>query len=313
MLSCWQVRNRQWKDLGIDSGRGRDEALLGQGMARLAAGTTLTGTSIFDPTLCESAYTWFAPRPGRAARRDNRPVIVLDPFAGGSVRGIVAAKLGLLYIGIDMSSRQVEANKEQLCVCKDCAYEPEWIVGDGEDAVRLFRAALRLPKYAGLGLPPDTTPVDMVLSCPPYFDLEQYGGGDGDLSMMSSYGAFLTKYTQIITNVCSLLRTGHTATFVVGNIRSKTKGGDGRMLPLHMHTTQAFDKAGMVLVNDAVLLKPVGTGAMRADRTMSAASKLISVHQNVCVFSKGEMLTPALARAVGIRPNNAEASQSSQQ
>ena len=29
--------------------------------------------------------------------------------------------------------------------------------------VRLFRAALRLPKYAGLGLAPDTTPVDMVL------------------------------------------------------------------------------------------------------------------------------------------------------
>ena len=44
VLSCWQERNRQWKDLGIDSGRGRDEALLGQGMARLAAGTTLTGT-----------------------------------------------------------------------------------------------------------------------------------------------------------------------------------------------------------------------------------------------------------------------------
>ena len=69
----------------------------------------------------------------------------------------------------------------------------------------------------------------------------------------------------------------------------------------------------MVLVNDAVLLKPVGTGAMRADRIMSAASKLVGVHQNVCVFSKGEMLTPALARAVGIRSNNAEASQSSQQ
>ena len=36
-----------------------NEALLGPGLARLAAGTTLTGTSIFDPTLCESAYTWF--------------------------------------------------------------------------------------------------------------------------------------------------------------------------------------------------------------------------------------------------------------
>ena len=57
---------------------------------------------------------------------------------------------------------------------------------------------------------------------------------------MHRFEGFLVKYTQIITNVCSLLRTGHTATFVVGNIR-KTKG-DGRMLPLHMHTTQAFDK-----------------------------------------------------------------------
>lgn len=38
---------------------------------------------------------------------------------------------------------QVGANKEQLCVCKDCAYAPEWIVGDGEDAVRL---ALSTPR-----------------------------------------------------------------------------------------------------------------------------------------------------------------------
>jgi|TARA_B110001469_G_C9345309_1_gene182567 hypothetical protein len=33
-------------------------------------------------------------------------------------------------------------------------------------------------------------PLPQVLSCPPYFDLEQYGGGDGDLSMMSSCAAY---------------------------------------------------------------------------------------------------------------------------
>ena len=38
---------------------------------------------------------------------------------------------------------------------------------------------------------------------------------------------------------------------------------------------------------------------------------MVPVHQNVCVFSKGEMLTPALARANMIRANN-EPSQSSQ-
>ena len=35
-------------------------------------------------------------------------VLVVDPFAGGSVRGIVAAKLGFLYIGIDLSQQQVD-------------------------------------------------------------------------------------------------------------------------------------------------------------------------------------------------------------
>ncbi|KKK48239.1 hypothetical protein LCGC14_3147140, partial [marine sediment metagenome] len=59
------------------------------------------GTSIFDPVLCEIAYRWFSPPDGR----------VLDPFAGGSVRGIVAAYLGRDYTGIDLSLPQVEANR----------------------------------------------------------------------------------------------------------------------------------------------------------------------------------------------------------
>ena len=41
------------------------------------------GTSIFDPVLCELVYRWFCPSKGK----------ILDPFAGGSVRGIVAAHL----------------------------------------------------------------------------------------------------------------------------------------------------------------------------------------------------------------------------
>lgn len=62
-----------------------------------------SGTSIFDPVLCELAYRWFSPPGGT----------ILDPFAGGSVRGIVAAKLGRRYIGIDLRSEQIEANRQQ--------------------------------------------------------------------------------------------------------------------------------------------------------------------------------------------------------
>lgn len=61
------------------------------------------GTSIFDPVLCELAYRWFCPPGGK----------ILDPFAGGSVRGIVATKLGREYTGIELRPEQVEANRKQ--------------------------------------------------------------------------------------------------------------------------------------------------------------------------------------------------------
>lgn len=64
---------------------------------------TSTGTSIFDPVLCELVYRWFSPPRG----------LVLDPFAGGSVRGIVAAMLGRRYVGVDLSETQCEANRAQ--------------------------------------------------------------------------------------------------------------------------------------------------------------------------------------------------------
>lgn len=61
------------------------------------------GTSIFDPVLCELVYRWFSPSGAK----------VLDPFAGGSVRGIVAGHLGREYIGVELRPEQVEANRIQ--------------------------------------------------------------------------------------------------------------------------------------------------------------------------------------------------------
>lgn len=67
------------------------------------AARSVSGTSVFDPVLCEVAYRWFSPPGG----------LVLDPFAGGSVRGIVAAALGRRYIGVDLREEQICANRDQ--------------------------------------------------------------------------------------------------------------------------------------------------------------------------------------------------------
>ena len=57
----WQKRKKEWKAAGLQSEKGRNEGLLGDGLKKLAQkkGMKLTGTSIFDPVLCEVVYNWF--------------------------------------------------------------------------------------------------------------------------------------------------------------------------------------------------------------------------------------------------------------
>lgn len=113
----WQDRKAAWLALGIASGSGRERELIG-GFANAAAlqvkydGRTIdtdqawAGTSIFDPVLCELLIRWYS-APGQR---------VLDPFAGGSVRGIVSTRLGRDYTGVDLRPEQIEANEAQLAV-----------------------------------------------------------------------------------------------------------------------------------------------------------------------------------------------------
>ena len=107
----WRQRKSDWKDLGIRSEVGRVDGLAyGTALAQrrsIYAGkdpsSEMSGTSIFDPVLCELMYRWFCP-PGGS---------VLDPFAGGTVRGVVAAFLGLQYTGVDLRQEQIDANVKQ--------------------------------------------------------------------------------------------------------------------------------------------------------------------------------------------------------
>ena len=119
----WNERKRAWKNSGIDSELGRDtnsgemsdNATMNvpkiNGFAYNKDGTKketeLDGkknvASIFDQVLCELAYTWFS----KAGSQ------VVDCFAGGSVRGVVAGSLDRKYYGIDLREEQIKANVQQ--------------------------------------------------------------------------------------------------------------------------------------------------------------------------------------------------------
>ena len=102
--------------------------------SRLAATETGGVISIFDPVLSELAYRWFCPPQGA----------VLDPFAGGSVRGIVAAMLGRTYTGIDLRPEQVAANEDQSrAILRDAPDAPA-VDPDAPAQVKISARSLRL-------------------------------------------------------------------------------------------------------------------------------------------------------------------------
>lgn len=213
--------------------------------------------SIFDPVLCETVYRWFCPEGGS----------VLDPFAGGSVRGIVAARLGLSYVGIDISARQVAANEEQAeQICGD-GLRPKWIVGDSRNARELAPGSY-----------------DLVFSCPPYYDIEVYTEDERDLSQALTYLEFIEAYRVIIQACIDMLTPNRFACFVVGDIRDE----EGFYRGFPAHTVAAFEEAGARLYNEAVLLTVTMNLGLRAGRQFSRFRKLGKCHQNVLVFYKGD-------------------------
>ena len=209
--------------------------------------------SIFDPALCEVLYHWFCPENGN----------ILDPFAGGSVRGIVANKLGFHYTGIDIRQEQIDSNREQALDILKIDNQPNWYVGDSNEVLDGFNKEF-----------------DFVFSCPPYADLEVYSDLENDISNMP-YNKFMEAYESIINKSCKMLKSGGLACFVVGEVRDK-KGNYIGFVP---DTIKAFKKAGMNFYNEAILLNAIASASMRAKGNMKS-KKLVKVHQNILVFKK---------------------------
>lgn len=284
----WQDRKRAWIVLGIKSevGRGGNalgfsevvNAMVGKGDERRKIEQNFrdkkkakafntegnvegigTGTSIFDPVLCELAYTWFSPKNG----------LILDPFAGGSVRGIVASKLKRKYFGVDLRPEQIDANRAQAKnICKGAKHQPVWKTGDSVNINSIAK----------------NVEADMIFSCPPYADLEVYSDDPKDLSTMN-YKDFRKTYFEIIKKSCLHLKNDRFACFVVGEVRDKKTG---HYYDFVGDTVQAFKEAGLEFHNEAILITQVGSLPIRVGKQFAATRRLGKTHQNVLVFVKGD-------------------------
>jgi DNA modification methylase len=247
----WQERKRWWiNTYNIQSELGREDT---ESRARFWEDNTV---SIFDATLCEQMYEWFCPKEGR----------VLDPFAGGSVRGIVATEMGFIYNGIDLSDEQIEANKKQ-------SNKPNWITGDSEWVIDSIY---------------DKTQ-DFVFTCPPYYDLEKYTDNPADLSNMNA-DSFDKKYYSILKKAAAKLKDNRFFAVVVSEVREQSITGNykiGKYKGLVWKTIRACEEAGLHFYNDMILFNSQHQAARVVDTYFKRNRKVASVHQNILVFVKG--------------------------
>lgn len=259
----WQERKRKWMQLGFRSEVGRGENLTyttgpegspdRSGFREKMSG--IGGTSVFDPVTCELVTRWYSAQGDR----------ILDPFCGGSVRGLVASTLARWYTGIEVRPEQVESNQAQAHLGSDIA--PQWLVGD----------ATRLEDTL------DDDGYDLLFTCPPYGDLEVYSDHPRDISSWT-YDQFLEGQQAAINGATERLNDNRFACWVTSDIRDKK----GAYRGLVSDTIQQFKAAGLTLHNEAIILDMVGSFAIRAERPFRSSRKLVRAHQVLLVFCKGD-------------------------
>ena len=249
----WQNRKRWWTNTyKIQSELGRENTISKSKFWDIEE----NNVSIFDATLCEKMYEWFIPKNGK----------ILDPFAGGSVRGIVATEMGFEYTGIDLSIEQITTNKLQ-------SQKPNWIVGDSEHILETINDEI----------------YDFVFTCPPYYDLEIYSDDVNDISNMS-VEEFDKKYYSILNKSAKKLKNNRFFVIVVSEVREQSITGNykiGKYKGLVSKTIEACEKAGLHFYNDMILFNSQHTASRIVDTYFNRNRKVASVHQNILIFVKG--------------------------
>lgn len=223
-------------------------------LEKLATTDTFNGASSFDPVLAEIACQWFTPGEGSA---------IFDCFAGGVTKGAVACKLGHSFFGTELRPEQVKANNAK---ARTIGVSPQYVADNGSN----------IGDYLGV------CTQDLLLSCPPYFNLEVYSDNADDLSNQPDYNTFILKLGQSYQQAIKCLKRNRFAVVVVGDIRD----AEGGCYNFPGDVISIFERNGCMLWNDIAIIGNDATVKLRARQYMNNR-KVARMHQRMLVFYNG--------------------------
>lgn len=247
------LRGRFW-DAYIDSTKGREEGIVfskEMGINR--------GISKYNNAQCEYLYNLFS----------QKGDVVLDPFAGGSVRGVVAALKSRSYFGFDVRLEQLEENARQYQKIDESLK-----IGKLEP-LYFHESSENISEY----ISPES--IDFIQTSPPYFDVEIYSDQPDDLSNLKTYNEFLVRYDKILRECYKALKVNKFCVFAVGNFRDKR----GNMVDFVGDTIRTAERTGFHLYNEMILVTNTFGKTYHAN-LFDKSKKIIKNHQNILIFRK---------------------------
>ncbi len=240
--------DREWKGVTGEDGKSGVRANAGHEDSKFFSGTH----ALFSRPLAEALI-------GRYAGDGKRTI--LDPFAGGPTRGLLAAHMGHDYHGFDLSQKQIDYNQEVLAE-NGLTAQAHYYLGDA--------------RYLKGGLPV----YDFALTSPPYYNVEVYSDLPADLSNLPTYADFNKAMRKVARAMRRRLKPGAFACMHVGNFRIDN---EDELTDFRGDTVRNFQDAGFLLWDVIIVKTPNGSAAIRVGNAWKR-KKLVRVHQYVLVF-----------------------------
>ena len=269
-ITVWEVKDNSELDKAVKSKR----AGVGDvGGTREKAFTTVSAKSVYKGGRGRSTdgatASIFPPRVALniLAMYGEGVTKIYDPFAGGGTRAIVAAEVGIPYLG-------VELRKDEVFVLRKLLEGREI----SDDMVEIFEG----DSAYGVQTIADGE-CDFLYTCPPYWNLEKYKGGPADLSMMS-YLDFLKTMRKVVKECHRILKPGSLACWVMGMTREGGKHND--LVLLHHDITRIHLEEGFKVKEEIVIYRNNPIALRRVGNFQRGNKLLIRMHEYCFVYRR---------------------------
>lgn len=202
--------------------------------------------SVFHPHLAAALVK------GYTQRGDT----IVDPFAGGGTRAVVAAALGRRYVGTEL--RQEEAERVQ-----------QRLAADNLQGL----AKVHVADAASFDWPIASSAAALI-TCPPYWQLEKYSSDTADLSAAPLYEDYLRRLRSVLIQARRALKPDALVVIVAAEIR-------------HPTTRELLDLPG-----DIIRLAQRSMRAWLADRITVTAGSSLQLSRSASRFDRTRLTLP---------------------